>query len=53
MKSTVAVLGLALLAGCGADGEPTPPEVRANTTVGVNSQSGVYSRTSIGIEVKL
>ncbi|SFR02253.1 hypothetical protein [Poseidonocella sedimentorum] len=53
MKLVFALGIAALIAGCGADGAPVRPEVSAQTTVGVNSKSGVFSRNSVGIEVNL
>ena len=38
----LAVIGLAvLLAGCGADGEPIPPEDEPVTTTAINTRIGV------------
>lgn len=44
---------VALLAACGADGEPVQPRLTGKTSIGVNSNSGVYSRNSVGIEIGL
>lgn len=41
------------LVACGVDGSPTAPEVSAKTSVGVNSKTGVFTQTEIGISVKL
>lgn len=46
MKRMAAVLALALLASCGADGEPVAPEVSGTQTIGVNSESGMFTRSS-------
>ncbi|WP_417243906.1 hypothetical protein [Celeribacter sp.] len=40
---------LATLAACGADGAPSRPIVSGKQTVGVNSNTGAYSETKIGI----
>ncbi len=44
-----ALLALLTLTACGVDGEPVPPTVGVSTTVGVNSNSGGYTDTSISI----
>jgi len=36
------------LSACGVDGEPLPPKVSASQTIGVNSSTGPFSKTSIG-----
>lgn len=41
------------LAACGVDGEPTVPKVTGKTTIGINSKTGVYNKTSLGVEFKL
>ncbi|WP_417259726.1 hypothetical protein [Celeribacter sp.] len=38
-----------LLAACGANGPPTKPVVSGKQTIGVNSNTGVYTNTQIGI----
>lgn len=38
------------LASCGVDGKPLTPTTTAQTTVGFNSSTGTFSRTSIGVE---
>jgi hypothetical protein len=38
MKPIIAIVSLAALAACGADGEPTPPQVAGQVTM---SSSGV------------
>ena len=47
MKKLAVLGGLVALGACGVDGEPTPPEVTGKTTVGVNSDSGVFNSTQI------
>ncbi len=47
MRTTTLIVGLALLAACGADGPPITPSI--NTTVSVGSE-GV--RTSTGVSVR-
>ena len=46
MKRIALILALGVLVSCGADGEPIPPKVSANHTVGVNSETGVFNRSS-------
>lgn len=46
MKRIVVVLALGMLVSCGADGEPIPPEVSSSHTIGVNSGSGAFTRSS-------
>ncbi|QFT58952.1 hypothetical protein FIU94_08950 [Sulfitobacter sp. THAF37] len=46
MRILLALLSLAALAACGADGEPVRPT--ANSTVTLSS-SGMYGGTSVGI----
>jgi len=46
MKRIVVVLALGMLVSCGADGEPIPPEVSSSHTIGVNSESGAFTRSS-------
>jgi len=41
------------LAACGVDGEPNAPKVTGKTTIGINSKTGVYNNTSLGVEFKL
>ncbi|WP_198389364.1 hypothetical protein [Roseovarius faecimaris] len=45
MKHLPALAVLALLAACGADGEPERPTV--NTTIGINSSGDVSTATSV------
>ena len=47
-----AVIALALT-GCGVDGAPSQPEVSGKTTFGVNSKTGAFSETEIGISIDL
>ena len=44
MKRVIAVLGLALLAGCGADGEPVKPTAQSSVTL---SNNGVSVATNL------
>ena len=46
MKRIALVLAMGLLVSCGADGEPIPPEISSNHTIGVNSESGAFTRNS-------
>ncbi|ETX27657.1 hypothetical protein [Roseivivax isoporae] len=48
MKRCVAILGLALLAACGADGEPVPPEPR-ETPPGPGMRFDVTGSAEIGV----
>ncbi len=47
MKRIAAVLALGVLVSCGADGEPIAPKLSANHTIGMNSESGAFNRSSI------
>lgn len=47
MKKVLFLVSLTALTACGADGEPVKPTVSANTTFGVNSESGSFSRSAI------
>lgn len=47
MKKLALILVVAAVSACGVDGEPTPPEVTGKTTVGVNSDSGLFNSTQI------
>jgi hypothetical protein len=44
MKRIAAVMALGLLVSCGVDGEPVPPKLSAETTIGVNSETGAFNR---------
>lgn len=50
MRVVMIVLGLTLLAGCGADGEPAKPEPRIGANVSVGP-SGVRVNTTAGVRV--
>jgi hypothetical protein len=51
MKSiTLVVLCCSFLTACGADGEPTAPRVTGETSVSLNSNSGMSTSTSVGIQ---
>ena len=41
MKRAIAVLGLILVAGCGVDGEPVPPDSEPDDTVARNDPTQV------------
>jgi hypothetical protein len=47
----VALLATLTLAACGVDGAPVKPTVTTSTTIGYNSATGPFNRTTIGIEV--
>lgn len=49
IRIAVALMSLSLLAACGADGAPRKPVVSGKQTIGVNSNSGVFTNTQIGI----
>jgi hypothetical protein len=50
IRTFVCTLGLiVILSGCGADGEPVAPTVSGKTSVSVNSNSGLSTKTSVGI----
>ncbi len=46
MKRIAAVMAFGLLVSCGVDGEPVPPKLSSTHTVGVNSETGVFNRSS-------
>ncbi|WP_298837707.1 hypothetical protein [uncultured Roseobacter sp.] len=46
IRLTGAVFLMALLAGCGVDGEPVRPTVNGGVTI---SNSGIYPSASIGL----
>ena len=48
MKAVFAMIALATLAACGADGEPVRPSANAGVTV---TSSGVYPSVSVGTRV--
>jgi len=37
------------LTACGVDGEPLTPSYSASTTFGVNSKTGVFNKTRLGV----
>ncbi len=39
------------LAACGVDGEPLTPTYSASTTVGVNSKTGLFNKTNLGVRL--
>lgn len=50
MKHLTAVLfSLALLAACGADGDPVPPSLSGEVSIGYSSQKGMVSGADVGI----
>lgn len=53
IRIAVSVVALAGLMSCGAGGEPTAPTVSGKTTFGVNSNTGAYTKTTIGIQYDL
>ena len=53
MKITAALLTLTILASCGADGAPVTPTVSGKSTVGVNSNSGVFTQNSLTVGLEL
>ncbi len=48
MKTVLAMIALATLAACGADGEPVRPSMNAGVTV---TPSGVHPSVSLGTKV--
>ncbi|MCV3272168.1 hypothetical protein [Roseobacter sinensis] len=46
MKHLAWAAALALLAGCGADGEPVTPQINGGVTI---NQNGIYPRASVGV----
>ena len=46
IKVIMAVLGLVMLAGCGADGAPVRPTQSGSITVGTN---GISAQTDVGL----
>lgn len=47
MNKLAVILVVSALAACGVDGEPIPPEVKGETTVGYNSSEGMFQSTAI------
>ncbi len=47
MKKVAMILALATVAACGVDGQPVKPTVKTETTFGVNSESGSFSKSAI------
>ena len=52
-KIVLSLCVLTALSSCGADGEPTAPEVGVSTSVGVNSKTGLHTDTSVNIHFPL
>jgi len=48
MRTVLAMIALATLAACGADGEPVRPSMNAGVTV---TPSGVHPSASVGTKV--
>ena len=48
-RLTVAFFGLALLAACGADGDPVPPRLSGEVSIGYSSQKGMVSGADVGL----
>ncbi|MDG1737105.1 MAG: hypothetical protein P8L68_08190 [Paracoccaceae bacterium] len=46
MRYLAALAVLGLLVSCGADGEPVPPKLSSTHTIGVNSETGVFNRST-------
>ena len=52
MKAMIAALvGLLVLTACGVDGEPVKPSYSTKTTIGYNSRTGAFNKTTIGITI--
>lgn len=50
MKKFVAgLIALTVLAACGVDGEPLTPSFSGKTTVGINSNTGAFTNTELGV----
>ncbi|WP_417249723.1 hypothetical protein [Celeribacter sp.] len=49
IRFAITLMSLGLLVGCGVDGEPSKPVVTGKQTFGVNSSTGAYTNTQIGI----
>ncbi|MFV2002043.1 MAG: hypothetical protein ACC619_03595 [Paracoccaceae bacterium] len=50
MKKFVAgLIALTVLAACGVDGAPLTPNFSGQTTIGVNSNTGAFSSTQLGV----
>ena len=45
----LAVSLLPFLAACGADGEPVPPRLSGEVSIGYSSQNGVVSGADVGL----
>jgi hypothetical protein len=52
-RAIAAVIGVGVLTACGADGEPVRPTVSGQSTVGVNSNTGVFNNNSVTIGLEL
>ncbi len=46
----VAFAGLMALSACGVDGVPLKPRYSAQTTVGYNSSTGPFNKTTLGVQ---
>jgi hypothetical protein len=50
MRATIFIcIAAATLAACGVDGQPLTPSYSASTTIGANSNTGMFNRTSLGV----
>jgi len=48
-RLTVTFFWLALLAACGADGDPVPPRLSGEVSIGYSSQKGMVSGADMGL----
>lgn len=51
IRISVLLSAFAFLVACGVDGEPLTPEYTTSTTIGYNSKTGSFTKTSIGIDL--
>lgn len=45
----IACIAAVALVSCGADGQPLKPTYTTNTTIGYNSKTGPFNKTSFGV----
>ena len=48
-KAVIAMMAFGFLAACGADGEPVKPVFSGSQTFGVNSKTGTFTKSQLGV----